>query len=113
MNHLDLLPAALVAGFSVATKFAVDLVARVYQRWRGKKLPGWAKQLVSFAVAAAMTLQARVDIFQPLRGEATVTGFLLTALVLAGLASEVAHPAIETAKRAGKKIRARRPAGSK
>ena len=110
MEHLQLLPAALVAGFSVATKFAVDLAARAYQRWRGKKMPGWAKQLVSLSVAAAMTLQARVDLFAPLRGAPTITGYLLTALVLAGLASEVAHPAIETAKRAGKKIRTRRAA---
>ncbi len=108
MEHAGLLPAALVAGFSVATKFTVDMVARVYQRWKHKRMPGWAKQLVSFVVAAAMTLQARVDIFEPLRGRATFTGYILTALVLAGLSSELTHPAIETVKRARKKLALRR-----
>lgn len=98
VEHVDLLPAALVAGFSVATKFAVDMVARAYQSWKGKEMPGWAKQLISLGVATAVTVQARVDLFAGLRGEETTSGYILTAMILAGLASEVAHPAIEVAK---------------
>ncbi|MCD6350984.1 MAG: hypothetical protein J7M26_02595 [Armatimonadetes bacterium] len=105
LSASDLLPAALVAAFAVGTKFCVDLVARTWRRLRGKPLPSWAKQALSLAIAAAMTVQARVDIFEGLRGAPTPTGYLLTALVLAGVASEVAHPAIETAKRAGKRLR--------
>jgi hypothetical protein len=105
MEEVGLLPAVLVAGFSIATKFAVDLVARAYRRWRGSEMPAWAKQATSLCVAAAMTVQVRVDLFASLRGEPTLLGYILTALVLAGLASEVAHPALETAKRAGKRLR--------
>lgn len=105
MNAADLLPAALIAAFAVGAKFCVDLLARIYRRQAGKALPAWAKQAFSFLIAAAMTWQARVDLFESLRGEPTPTGYVLTALVLAGLASEIAHPAIETAKRAGKRVR--------
>lgn len=101
MGVQDMLPAALVAGFAVACKFGVDAAGRLYQEWRGRDLPGWAKQALSLALAVAMTVQARVDFFAGLRGTATATGYLLTALVLAGVASEVAHPVLETAKKAG------------
>ncbi len=104
MNGVDLLPAALVAAFAVGAKFSVDLAARVYEAQLGRELPAWGKQVVSFLVAAGMTLQARVDVFAALRGEPTASGYVLTALVLAGLASEVAHPALEAAKELGRKL---------
>ncbi|MBC7289372.1 MAG: hypothetical protein H5T86_15290 [Armatimonadetes bacterium] len=93
MEHVDLLPAALVAGFSVATKFAVDMVARAYQSWKGKEMPGWAKQLISLGVATAVTVQARVDLFAGLRGEETTSGYILTAMILAALPARPLAPA--------------------
>jgi hypothetical protein len=105
MTSTDLLPAALVAGYTIATHFAVDLANRAYRERCGRDLPGWAKQALSLVVAALMTTQAHVDAFAPLRhGGETVGGYLLTALVLAGLASQVAHPAIESAKAAARRV---------
>lgn len=104
MNPTELLPAALVAGFAIGTKFAVDLAARVCAEAFGRELPSWAKRAISLAVATAMTLQAQVDFFEALTGRATVAGYVLTALILAGVASEVAHPAIEAAKAARRRL---------
>ncbi len=107
MGEVQILPGALVAGFAVACKFFVDLARRIYWRLRRRRLPGWAKQAISVLVACVVVLQARIDFFASLRGETTLTGMLLTGVVLAGLASEVVHPAVEAAKAAGEKIKGR------
>ncbi len=98
MGGTDLLPAAFVAGFAVATKFAVDFASRLYQAKAGDELPGWVKQCLSFLIALVMTIQGRVDVFANLNGQSSYVGYFLTALVLASVASEVAHPAVEVVK---------------
>jgi hypothetical protein len=105
MGGTDLLPAALVAGFAVATKFAVDFASRIYQQRAGDELPGWVKQTLSFVIALVMTIQGRVDVFSGISGQSSYVGYILTALVLAGVASEVAHPAVEMVKSAGQALK--------
>ena len=100
MDATSMLPAALVAGFAVATKFAVDFASRLYQTKAGDELPGWVNQVLSFAIALALTLQGHVDVFSNISGQSSYVGQFLTALVLASVASEVAHPAVEVVKSA-------------
>ena len=108
MGGTELLPAALVAGFAVATKFAVDFASRLYQTKAGDELPGWVKQILSLAIALALTLQGHVDVFASINGQSSYVGYFLTALVLASVASEVAHPAVEVVKSASAALK---PAG--
>jgi hypothetical protein len=98
------MPVGLVAGVAVGCKFVVDLAARLYRAGRGRELPGWAKQALSAAVALAGVLGAKADLFAGVSSEPTPVGYALSALVLAAAASEVAHPAIETAKAAGRRV---------
>jgi hypothetical protein len=100
----EMLPAGLVAAFAVACKFVVDLAARLYLSAMGRDLPGWCKQAVSVAIGVALTWQAKVDVFAGVSGGPSALGYVLTGVVLAAVASEVAHPVIEAAKTATKKL---------
>ena len=102
--HVGLLPPSLVAGFAVGCKFFVDMCNRLHQRLFKDELPGWAKQAISFAMACSVVGVAGLDFFEAFRGCKSVGGSLLTGLILAGLSSEVAHPTIELAKAAGKRV---------
>ena len=85
----------------------MDLCNRLHKRFLGEDLPGWAKQAISFILAAVVVMVARVDFFEAFRGQPSFFGALLTGLILAGLASEVAHPAIELAKAGSKRLAAK------
>ncbi|MCX7597354.1 MAG: hypothetical protein N2512_00610, partial [Armatimonadetes bacterium] len=87
----ELLPAGLVAAFAIACKFVVDVAARLYLAAGGKDLPGWAKQPLCAAIGVAPTCQAKVDVFAGATGGPTALGYVLTGIVLAAMASEVAH----------------------
>lgn len=106
MPSEELLPAGLVAAFALACKFVVDLAARLYTAAAGRDLPGWVKQALCVAIGVALTCQAKVDVFAGVSGGPSALGYVLTGVVLAAVASEVAHPVVEAAKTATKRLEA-------
>jgi len=91
----DLFPYALLAATSFAIKFLIDAFEDV--------LPKWAKIVMSLVISGGFVAVYRIDaLAATMSRDPCIGGYVLTALLLAGVTSKVVHPLVDAVRANGK-----------